>query len=77
MKDSSFSMVGDHGEIPFWLLKKYFLHFTYFITIFVKAVCQAVSKPFTSIQSINQPINYSYIFVAFLHTLGALRHDEN
>ena len=71
-------MVGDHREIPFWLLKKKCLHFTYFITIFrVKAVCQAVRQyaiqfhPINQLinqsinQSINQPINYSYIFVAF------------
>ena len=62
------------------IIKKYFLHFTYFITIFVKAVCQAVSKPFTSIQSINQSINQStnqlfFHFCNILHTLGALRHD--
>ena len=74
-------MVGDHREIPFWLLKKKCLHFTYFITIFrVKAVCQAVSQYAIHFHPINQSINQStnqlfLHFCSILDTLGALRHD--
>ena len=74
-------MVGDHREIPFWLLKKKCLHFTYFITIFrVKAFCQAVSQYAILFHPINQSINQStnqlfLHFCSILDTLGTLRHD--
>ena len=72
-------MVGDHREIPFWLLKKSACILP--ISLQYSALRQSVSHQsvchsLPSNKSINQSTNQLFLhFCSILDTLGALRHD--